>query len=168
MLLPGDWYGPQAPLLHYATLLLARRGRCVHRVEWPDPAPAAGEVGPLVRAVLDGLDDDRPLVVAKSLGTCAMPLAVQRRLPGIWLTPVLDREPVASAVTRLPGTSLLVGGTADPLWDPTVALRTDARVVEVTGGDHALEDPDDEAASLAMLTTAVRAMASFVDALDAR
>ena len=39
---------------------------------------------------LDQAPDDQPvLVVAKSLGTLALPWAVERGLPGVWLTPLL-------------------------------------------------------------------------------
>ena len=43
---------------------------------------------------LDQAPDDQPvLIVAKSLGTPALPWAVERGLPGVWLTPLLKEQP---------------------------------------------------------------------------
>lgn len=68
-------------------------------------------------AALDRAPDGRPvLVVGKSLGTLALPWAVENGLPGAWLTPLLQDAAVVTAVQEAQQPTLLVGGTADPHW----------------------------------------------------
>ncbi|AEG43105.1 hypothetical protein L600_000100000360 [Isoptericola variabilis J7] len=61
--------------------------------------------------------------------------------------------------------AVLAGGTADRLWDPAVAARSGARVVEVPGADHSLEVPGDwrrSLGALAEVTAAVEDLARSV------
>ena len=86
-LLPGRGYGPQAPLLYYTRLLLRGRGWAVRTVDWDkvpglDPADPAA-VAAFAGEVLATADPARDLVVAKSLGSLALPAAAARGVPGI-------------------------------------------------------------------------------------
>jgi alpha/beta superfamily hydrolase len=97
-----------------------------------------------VEAVLPA--DGRTLVVGKSLGTLAAGLAAQRRLPAIWLTPVLDEPSVVDGIAANPAPQLLLGGSADPIWVGEVArsLASDTcTVVEIPDVDHAMMRPGD-------------------------
>lgn len=150
-ILPGSGYTAAAPLLEYARAALAARGWTVQVFEWlerPDSRAAltvysdvVADVGRLARP------SARQLVVGKSLGTLALPEAVSRGIPGAWLTPLLvsDAVPeVREAVSGLGSSgvpALLVGGTADPLWDGAVARASGATVLEIDGADHTLEVP---------------------------
>ena len=166
-ILPGRAYTALGPLLHFSILLLRDRGWTVREVEWEhgdrtSPEAAMAQATHEIAAVSAGLH----LVVAKSLGTLALPEAVDRDLPGVWLTPVLTRTEVAAAVRRLTAPSLLVGGTADELWDPSVTPGPGVEVLEIEGADHALELGTDVVRSLDALRQVVDAVASFVARLE--
>src|SRR5450759_600262 len=104
-------------LLHYATMLLMERGWTVRQVWWDEGDKTSVEAAVArARRELDAVTAQVHLVVAKSLGTMALPDAAERGLPGVWLTPILNDPKIAAALRRLSVPALLVGGTADPLW----------------------------------------------------
>ena len=165
--LPGSGYTAMAPLLWYARAALSGLGWTVRTLEWTT-TPSFGSARAAYAEVLG--DDDAPgddalhLVVAKSLGTLAMPLAVRLGLPGVWLTPVLTSEQapdVRETAADLDEYHLLIGGTADPLWDGDLADASEADVIEVENADHSLEVPDDRAENLAILDEVVSAIEDF-------
>lgn len=82
-----------------------------------------------------------PVIIAKSLSTYAAALAAERKVPAIWLTPLLHVEPIAEAITRNPAPALLVGGTRDRSWLPHVAEETGKTLLTIEGGDHSLRPP---------------------------
>ena len=165
-MLPGLRYSPSAPLLHYATMLLVERGWTVRHLVWDDgdqtTVAAAVEQA---RLALDAVNAPLHLVVAKSLGTFALPYAVERGLPGVWFTPILTDSRIAAAVRRLWAPSLLIGGTVDPSWDRDVALVASGEVLEVAGADHSLELGASLERSLDALRLVMGRMGSFVDAM---
>ncbi len=168
-LLPGRGYGPQAPLLYYARLLLRGRGWAVRTVDWDkvpglDPADQAA-VAAFAGEVLATADPARDLVVAKSLGSLALPAAASRGVPGIWLTPLLGVEDVRRAAARAPASTLLIGGTADPYWDGAAAAATGAAVLEVPGADHSLERPGDLTGTLEVLKTVLSRLETRISEL---
>jgi hypothetical protein len=161
-LLPGRAYGPQAPLLYYARLLLRGRGWAVRTVHWEkvpglDPADHAA-VAAFAGEVLATSDPARDFVIGKSLGSLALPAAAERRVPGIWLTPLLGIEDVRRAAARAAAGTLLIGGTADPYWDGAAAAATGAAVFEVPGADHSLERPGDLHGTLEVLSAILTRM----------
>jgi hypothetical protein len=163
-LLPGRGYGPQAPLLYYARMLLRSRGWAVRTVDWEkvpglEPSDQAAVVA-FAGELLATADPARDLVVGKSLGSLALPVAAARGVPGIWLTPLLGVEDVRRAAARAAASTLLIGGTADPFWDGAAAAATGAAVMEVPGADHSLERPGDLTGTLEVLT----AVLSRIDA----
>ena len=163
---PGLGYTPTHPLLYYCRMLLLDRGWTVREVWWvdgdkTDPEAALAQATRELDAVSAGLH----LVVAKSLGTFALPLAVDRVLPGVWLTPILTEASIATAVRDLSAPSLLVGGTKDRLWDAEVARQSAADVLELEGANHSLEFGHSVEPSLAVLAQVVGRIASFVDQL---
>jgi hypothetical protein len=171
-LLPGRGYGPQAPLLYYARLLLRGRGWAVRTVDWDkvpglDPADQAA-VAAFAGEVLATADPARDLVVGKSLGSLALPAAAARRVPGIWLTPLLGIEDVRRAAAHAAASTLLIGGTADPYWDGAAAAATGAVVFEVQGADHSLERPGDLNGTLEMLSAVLSRIDAHLTALATR
>jgi hypothetical protein len=167
ILLPGRGYGPQAPLLYYARLLLRGRGWAVRTVNWErvpglDPADHAA-VAAFAGEVLATAEPARDLVVGKSLGSLALPAAAERGVPGIWLTPLLGIEDVRRAAAS----TLLIGGTADPYWDGAAAAATGAAVYEVPGADHSLEWPGDLHGTLEVLSAVLTRMETQLAALEA-
>jgi hypothetical protein len=143
LVLPGRGYDVDQPVLRGVRDELLATGRRVLSLSWTEVPPRPEDVPALVRFLLDDL---RPcLVVAKSLTTLALPVAADRGLSGIWLTPLLDRPDVGLAAARSHPRTLLVGGTADPYWNRTLAHESDREVLEFEGADHSLEHPGDPA-----------------------
>ncbi|WP_432492330.1 alpha/beta hydrolase [Kineococcus auxinigenes] len=164
--LPGRGYGCDAPLLRSTRVLLRERGWTVRTVRWRGRAPGAGEVVALGRELLPPADTGRHLVVAKSLTTRLLPLAAERGLPGVWLTPLLGEEEVRAAASAATAPTLLVGGDADPYWNPAAAAASGQRVLELPGADHSLEVPGNTEASLAALDGVVAAVRGFLDDVE--
>ena len=128
IVLPGGQYGPHSPLLMYAADAAEQRGATIRPIWWDEydrPLTLTpDERGPWVldqfaRAVPDVPADT--LLIAKSLGTYAAVVAADRKLPAVWLTPVLTSPFVVDALRRSTAPFLLVGGTADELWDSKLA-----------------------------------------------
>ena len=169
-LLPGRGYGPQAPLLYYTRLLLRSRGWAVRTVDW-EKVPGLDladhrAVAAFAAEVLATADPARDLVIGKSLGSLALPAAAARGVPGIWLTPLLGVEDVRRAAARAAASTLLIGGTADPLWDGAAAAATGAAVLEVPGVDHSLERPGDLTGTLEVLSTVLSRLEARVSELE--
>jgi len=160
LLLPGRGYGSQQPLLHFTRRCLVEAGREVHMLQWPKGDVGADDVVRLVEeaaARLPGRPSDLVLL-AKSLGTLAIPWAAEHGVRGIWLTPLLQVDAVREALPSLPHGSLLAGGTADPSWDGEVAAASGLPVLQLEGGDHSLEIPGDVQRSIAALARVVTAV----------
>jgi hypothetical protein len=170
VVIPGGKHGPAAGLLMYAGLVADRRGATVHRHSWSrepsDPfGPAIeGWVRAEVTRVLDVVGGS-PLLIAKSLGTNAAVLAAERALPAVWLTPVLTVPWITSAMSRATAPFLLVGGTADPMWDGASARRLSPYVLEVEGADHGMQLSGPLIDTIAVLGRVVAAMEEFLDAI---
>jgi hypothetical protein len=171
VVLPGRGYPPAAPGCAYAGYVLRAAGWRVRDVWWDPPAndtlSVDGEVawvGDQLRTATDG-HDGAVFVVGKSLGTYAARLTAERACPAIWLTPVLTLAAVVEGIRANPARQLLVGGTADRLWDADVAgsLAADGcDVLQLDGVDHGLTDPSDPVRSAEVLLEITRAMARFV------
>jgi hypothetical protein len=149
LVLPGRGYDADQPVLRVVREELLTAGYRVLSLFWDGPAPAPEQTPDLVRALVHDL---RPgFVVAKSLTTLGLPVVADCGLAGIWLTPLLDHPEVGLAAARSNPRTLLVGGTADPTWNRTLAHESDREVLEVLGADHSLEFPGDPAATAAAL-----------------
>jgi hypothetical protein len=145
VVIPGSQLGPHQPLLSYTWLAGRDRAAEAYHVEWPaerpplgDPAAAVHWVGERIGAVLDDFPVPRPVLVGKSLGTYAAALAADRGLPAIWHTPLLTVPECVAALRRARAPYLLIGGTADSLWDGDLARSLTPHVMEVAGADHGM------------------------------
>ncbi len=158
-------------MLLYVPAVAERRGASVHRHSWsqrpvdvfepPIEEWVAGEVAPLLDTV-----GGSPLLIGKSLGTNAARLAAERGLPAIWLTPLLTVPWVTEALSSATAPFLLVGGTADRLWDGEAARRLTPHVLEVEGADHGMFVPGAVTESIAVLGRIVAAAEDFLTAAD--
>jgi hypothetical protein len=171
VILPGRGYPPAAPGCAYAGYVLRAAGWRVRDVWWDPPAnysmSVAGEVawvGDQLASATAGAEGP-VFVVGKSLGTYAARLAAERAYPAIWLTPVLTLAEVVDRIRANPSRQLVVGGTADQLWDSDVAASLAASgcdVLQLDGIGHGLIDPSDAVRSAEVLVEITRAMARFV------
>jgi hypothetical protein len=164
VVLPGVRYYSQAPLLWFAREAAQARGWSV--LELSERAP--GDEDPLAwmrtraAAALDHVGARAVAVVGKSLGSAAAPLVAERSLPAVWLTPLLDRPDIASAISP---PALLVGSRADPTWADGPRADADVDVMEFEGLDHSLQVRNDPLASLEVLRSVVERIAAFFERL---
>jgi pimeloyl-ACP methyl ester carboxylesterase len=173
IVLPGGQFGPFAPLLMFAADAAERRGAQVTPVEWDEPdrplTLQPEERGPWVvgqfrRAV--PVPPENALLIGKSMGTHGAVVAAELGLPAVWLTPVLTSKWVVDGLRRSAAPFLLVGGTADQLWDSGLARELTQYVLEVEGADHGMYVPGPLAASAAVLGQVATAVEDFLDELS--
>lgn len=168
--LPGA-YSPFTPQTHYAGVVAENRGATVHRHVWSEEVPnwqvpaiadwVRAEVTPLVDSV-----SGTPLLVGKSIGSNAATVAAERSLPAVWLTPLLTFPWVVAALREATAPCLLVGGTADGMWDGAAARSLSPHVFEVDRADHQLNVPGPVADSIAVLGRVVEAIEEFLVTID--
>lgn len=158
MLAPGGNSDTNIPMLTFAGRAARQRGASLRRLGWgysaedlrrefsavpPGHAPAqvAQTVKDRVTAVLTELAAagmGAPVIVGKSLGSVAAPVAADWAVAAVWFTPLLTDPATAAAMRRAGSPCLLVGGTADHWWDGDVARSVTPHVVEVPGADHGM------------------------------
>lgn len=171
VVLPGAKFGPHTPTLAYPRFAAEARGAAITAVEWTHPDPASIPEDERIAWVADAIvghlpDGARPLLIARSLGTYASPLAATRGLPAIWINPVLTDPAVVEGMRRRTAPALLIGGSADPMWDGALAREVGSAVLEVEGADHGLMRPGPLSASASALGELATAVEAFLDALD--
>ena len=174
VVVPGRGYPPAAPLTFFAGFALLQHGWSVRQVWWdPPPHETDEQTTAWVRARVEQAlpDSGRVVLVAKSLGTYAAPLAAERGYDAVWLTPLLQVPSLVAAIVANPARQLLVGGTADDIaWDAAVAHDLEQHgcdVLEVPGADHALMVPGDAVRGVEVHVDAIRAVDSFLARLSA-
>jgi hypothetical protein len=172
IVLPGRAYPPAAPLLWFATAALRQHGWGVEHVWWDAPGDHgdADHYGWVADQLLEHLPAaGLVLVVAKSLGTLAAPVAAERGYDGLWLTPLLQEEAVVEALGANPARQLLVGGLADHhAWRSDIADRLAGQgcdVVEVPDADHGMHAAGDAVRSAEILVEVTRAMDTWLTGL---
>ena len=169
--MPGVAYPVRAPLLDLADDALRDLGVPIEPIEWtvPDGLPSLGSE-PFVRAHVSAAlhrltaaePEAQPVIIAKSFGTHAAALAAERKLPAIWLTPLLTNAAIVAAIARNPAPALVVCGTADKYWIPEAAAVTGKTVLTIEDGDHGLRPPGELRAYTDALGTVAMAMAEFL------
>ncbi len=171
VLAPGANYGADGPLLMYAGLAVRRRGGRARPLIWD--LPPTSDVIQLrervVAQVEEAIDEvtvatgTPPLVIGKSLGSLCAPVVADRGLAAVWFTPLLTDAATVAALRRSTGPFLLVGGTADQLWDGPTARSLSPHVVEIDDADHRMFVPGPLAASAAVLGQVMTAVEDFLD-----
>lgn len=170
IVLPGGGYTPARPLLHLARTVLAHHGWTVQELWWTPPDSQdldelAGWVTLQAVAAVEAEPAKRVMLVGKSLGSLAAPVAAERGLPAIWLTPLLFHSSVVDALGATEAPTQLVGGTGDRTWDPRLADDLGLPCLELPGADHALEHPDDPVRCAENLVRVTRCLHGFVAGL---
>jgi hypothetical protein len=165
VILPGVRYFSQAPLLWFAREAAQAGGWSV--LEVSERAPADEEPFAWMRdraeRALDATNAGTVAVIGKSLASAAAPLVAERALPAVWLTPLLIRPEVVSALAGSSAPALLVGSTADPTWSDGEAPEGDAiEVLELEGLDHSLQVEGDPLASLDVLRQVTERIGAFL------
>ena len=170
IVLPGVRYTTARPLLHFTRRVLESHGWTVVEASWPTDTPGEGDpdemVASAVTQLIDSAGEAQLLIVGKSIGSLAIPIAADRAIPGIWITPLLHRPAVAAALDRLPAASLLIGSTGDDAWDADAARTSGHQVTELTDANHGLELEGDPLGSIDALREVIGAVDGFVAGLD--
>ncbi len=146
LVLPGAGYTVQGPLLYWPVLALVDAGWDVWSIDWHTEIDEAvrKNIQGFVESALAHAEATMPappeLVIAKSLGTFALPHFAKQQVRAAWLTPILTDPTVAKALAGVSaGQHLAVGGTADPSWRPDLVGDTYAQLVTVETANHNLE-----------------------------
>ena len=127
-----------------------------------DEQPFEWMQGQARRALEAASRAERVVVVGKSLGSAAAPLATQRALPAVWLTPLLTRPDVLGALGATDRPTLVVGSPADPTWGNGELPENEAlEVMELDGLDHSLQHEDDPLGSIDVLREVTERVADF-------
>ncbi|MER5429224.1 alpha/beta hydrolase [Streptomyces sp. NPDC002588] len=176
VVVPGIGYSPARPLLHFARAVLLQHGWTVQELWWQVPdgfsqLPVDDRVAWVERQVTRAVDAEEGacgLLVGKSLGSLACGVAADRNIAAAWLTPILTNDHVARALRRAQAPTLVIGGSADKLWDPRIAESLRHDVLEVPSADHALELADDAAGSVDVLRQVVSRLDRFIGSLGGR
>jgi hypothetical protein len=167
VVLPGVRYFSQAPLLWFAREAAQARGWSVLELSERAPAdedPFAWMRDRAARALDFASQAGTVVVIGKSLGSAAAPLVAERGLAAVWLTPLLIRPEVVSALEEASAPSLLVGSTADQTWSGGRQPEGDAiEVVELDGLDHSLQVPGEPLASIEVLRQVTERIGAFLD-----
>jgi len=177
LVLPGRAYSPAAPLLEFARQTLLQHGYAVQQVWWDagsrpadlDPNVWVGDQAAAALAA-EGVPPRRVVVVGKSLGARATPYAAERSLEAIWLTPLLVEPTVVAGIRSNSARQLLVGGSADELWDAGVAAglaREGCQVMEIPDADHGLCVAGDVVRSASIHADVTRRMDEFLSDMEA-
>ncbi|QYJ03867.1 hypothetical protein KUV85_16325 [Nocardioides panacisoli] len=166
LLLPGRGYTVDHPALYYAAEVARELGWRADSVSWDATDLSDQQVVAHGRAAVSALRPDRDVVIGKSLGSLLLPDAVDRGVPGVWLTPLLHRDEIRASVLQGIGPALLVGGSADESWDSGLAHQSGHVVHELRGGDHRLQLPGDAVGSARFLVSLVEQVRSFLVGLS--
>ncbi len=168
VLLPGVRYFSQAPLLWFAREAAEAAGWSVLEVSERAPAGQEPFEWILARAesALNATSATQVALVGKSLGSAAAPLATQRALPAVWLTPLLIRPEVLAALGATDRPTLIVGSPADPSWGNGDLPENEAlEVMELDDLDHSLQREGDALGSIDVLRTVTERVAGFFERL---
>ena len=168
VLLPGVRYFSQAPLLWFAREVAEAAGWSVLEVSERAPADQEPFEWILERAesALNHTSATQVALVGKSLGSAAAPLATQRALPAVWLTPLLIRAEVLAALGATDRPTLIIGSPADPSWGNGALPENEAlEVLELDDLDHSLQREGDPLGSIDVLRTVNERVASFFERL---
>lgn len=166
LVLPGAGYTVDHPALYWSCQVLVQVGWRVVTVRWRAEGVTSTERQTFVETAANLIeaeagDDQQTIVLAKSLGSYAVAWALARRYPAIWLTPVMTDDFIARSLKAYAAPSLLIGGTADPMWLMPSHTPPGQRVVELPGADHSLSRADDWRGSVEALGQSLAAIEDF-------
>lgn len=180
ILLPGLGYSTDAPAFHYTAGLLLEQGYHIIEVNYRyrDPAyeqveletQVVSDVMMVLDTLLSSDSYEEVLVVGKSLGTIAMASLWENkafdRMNGIWLTPLLNRADVKSALSNSTHRQLVIQGDRewafDETWMNAFATHPSIRPIDLRGVGHSLDHESGVSASLDVLQELLDAILIFI------
>jgi hypothetical protein len=165
VLLPGLVYPTRAPVLWFAREAVMALGYSAievlgEPVEHPDKL---GWERDCAARAIDEAGSAHVVVIGKSLACLLAAEISGRNLPAAWLTPPLTERSMLDGLTRVREPTLLLGGTADPMWKANAIPENPAfEIAELPGVDHALQVAGDPGASLDALRQMTEALTDWL------
>ncbi len=165
VLLPGMIYPTRAPVLWFAREAAMRLGYSALEV-LGEPVEHADKVGWLRDCVAAAIAEAEPanvVMIGKSLASLLAAEISDRDLPAAWLTPPLNEPSMIDALSKVSNPTLLLGGSADPMWRAeAIPVNPALEVVELANVDHALQVAGDPVASLGALRQMTEALGEWL------
>ncbi|WP_313805403.1 alpha/beta hydrolase [Cytobacillus sp.] len=182
IILPGVGYTVKAPLLHYASELFLRKSYDVLQVNYQYKNKVYDnftfeeiteamkwDVKTVFDDVLTNKTYENFYLIGKSLGTIAMSYELKRECfknaKAIWLTPLMQRDDVLSAMVRSKNKSLCIIGDKDPCYieeryskvieNPNITSKLIPKV------NHSLEYDEDVVESIDVLKMVISEIEQF-------
>ena len=165
VLLPGMVYPTRAPVLWFAREAAMALGYSALEIlgEPVEHADKLGWVRDCSERATAEAGSARVVVIGKSLASLLAAEVSDRNLPAAWLTPPLTEPSMIDALGCVRNPTLLLGGTADPMWKADAIPDNPAlQVVELPGVDHALQVAGDPGASLDALHQMTEALTGWL------
>jgi dienelactone hydrolase len=184
IILPGYRHTIDMPDLHYAGLILQKRGADVLRVEYAYPKTdfrqrpqqeqadrLSADVRAACAAGLARRAYKKITLIGKSLGTLAIAhLLEDPRFAAaacVWSTPVLASDWMCAQIRKHLPRSLFIIGTADDFYNPALLNglvdATKGKALVLPGVHHGLEIEGDIPGTLAALNRIVDAMQEYIN-----
>jgi hypothetical protein len=168
IILPGAGYTTQAPLLHYTTGMMIKKGSDVLLVNYDYSRVVLSSLGEDeitsdVQAVIDTILKDNDYtnftIVAKSIGTIALTYLLKNPIfhsaKTIWLTPLLQRNDVYNALLNHKNKALCIIGDKDPcyIYEKFEEIKNNNKLKTslIEGVNHSLEFESDMFKSIEVL-----------------
>jgi predicted alpha/beta-hydrolase family hydrolase len=165
VLLPGMVYPTRAPVLWFAREAAMALGYSALEV-LGEPVEHADRLGwerECAQRAIAEAGSARTVVIGKSLASLLAAEISDRSLSAAWLTPPLTEPAMVGALSGVRNPTLLLGGSADPMWDANAIPDNPAlQVVELPGVDHALQVAGDPVASLDALRQMTEALTGWL------
>lgn len=185
IILPGLRYNVDMPILYYATGILLEAGHSVlsvdtrysgikefmavsnqERADWMFKDAEA-----IYNAIQKLEGYHLSVLVGKSLGTIQMSYMAQTyqelsECKMLWLTPLLQQKFVLNQMVSYKGKSLVVIGTADPIYDDDKIARLvdegGCEIMAIMNGNHSLDVPGGVLESMNQLTSVMSSFKDFI------
>jgi hypothetical protein len=181
--LPGTGYTVQSPLFHYAKELFIQRDFDVLQVNYQYKDKTYAEftveekiesiifdVNKVINETLKTAQYENYYVMGKSIGTIAMSSVLSRaefiKAKAIWLTPLLQRDEVFSALAAISHKSLCIIGDQDDFYinERYDVVKTNPHVISrlIPNVNHSLEYEDFKVESIDVMKSVIVDIEKFV------
>lgn len=168
IVLPGAGYTTKAPLLHFATGLFYAKGFDVLHINYTlsreemsvlSEEDFSRDVQHAIDSAIKNKNYSNYYVVAKSIGTIALSYLLNNTMlkdaKAVWLTPLLQREDVFSAMGNSDHKGLCIIGDRDSCFieERFEKLKKNQNLIlkVVEGGNHSLELDEEPIKSIEIL-----------------
>jgi len=179
IILPGRNYTVQAPLLHFATRILLKKGFDVLRINYNLNLPEWSSLhekdlaGRIQDSIHDGIKNNNYnniYIVAKSIGTIYLSYLLEdsrwKDAKLVWLTPLLQSDDVYHTMLEATNKGICIIGNKDYCY---IEERIDQLIYNknlalsiADKGNHILEIQDDPIKSIDLLKKVVMDMNEFI------